>query len=302
MRTIRILLPALALALAGGLALPAAAQGGVTLFEHTDFGGVSQSFTADVARLGGTRIGNDRVSSVRVAPGCVATLYADADFRGRTTVLRGDAAHLGTSEIGNDATSSLRVACGSTGPHGVTLFTDSEYRGRQATFYGDMSDLTHDGYPNDATSSVRVPDGCSLTLYEHTHYRGRSETLYEDDPLLANNRIGNDVASSLRVVCRGTAVGGPVTPPPPFRTSGVFRCDDGHSGIAFRVSETGRERGRAALLLADTEVATFQAQRVGNAYELRPVGGAGGTVRLDLTRNEITVGMNGSQRTLCRWR
>jgi hypothetical protein len=302
MRTIRIFLPLLALAVAGGFAQPAAAQGGVTLFEHPDYGGASQSFTGDVARLGVTQVGNDRVSSVRVAPGCVATLYRDADFRGRATVLRGDVRHLAGSDVGNDTASSLRIECGTSGPHGVTLFTDSEFRGRQATFYGDTPDLTRDGYPDDATSSARVPAGCSLTLYEHPDYRGRAETIYEDDPLLANNRIGNDVVSSLRVRCSGTAIGGPVTSPPPFGTSGVFRCDDRDSGIAFRVSETGRDRGRASLLLADTEVATFQARRVGNAYELRPVGRSGGMVRLDLTRNEITVGMNGSQRTLCRWR
>ena len=300
MSTIRPLLLILAAALAAGLGSSAAAQGGVTLFEHPDYGGSSQSFGADVARLGSTAIGNDRASSVRVAPGCTATLYRDADFRGRVTVLRGDTRHLAGTDAGNDAVSSLRVECGTAGPHGVVLFTDSEFRGRQATFYGDTADLTRDGYPDDATTSVRVPSGCALTLYEHPNYRGRAETLYEDDPLLANNRIGNDVVSSLRVRC-GTAIGGGVAPPP-FGTSGVFRCADHDSGIAFRVSETGRDRGRAALLLADTEVAAFQARRVGNTYELRPTGRAGGTVRLDLTRNEITVGDDGSQRMFCRWR
>lgn len=301
MSKIRILLLTLALAAAGGLALPAAAQGGVTLYEHEGYGGVSESFSADVARLSGTRIGNDRASSVRVAPGCTATLYSDTDFRGSRTVLRGDVERLTTTEVGNDAASSLRVVCAGTGSHGVVLYTDSEYRGRSSTFYRDTPDLTRDGYPDDATSSVRVPPGCSVTLYEHPDYRGSSETLYEDDPLLANNRIGNDVVSSLRVRCTGSGRGGPATPPP-VGGLGLYRCVDRDSTVAFRIDETGRGRGQASLLLGDVEVASFQARRVGSVYELRPSGRAGGTVRIDLDRSEITVGDRGGSRMLCRWR
>lgn len=297
MRTIRPLLLILA---ACGLALPAAAQGGVTLFEHPDYGGANQSFSADVARLSGTVIGNDRASSVRVAPGCTATLYQDTDFRGRATVLRGDLAGLARTEVGDDAASSLRVDCTTRGPHGVVLFTDSEYRGRQATFYDDTADLTRDGYPDDATSSVRVPAGCSVTLYEHPNYRGRSETLYEDDPLLANNQIGNDVASSLRVRCSGA--GGSVGSRPPAASPGLFRCADRDTAISFRVSETGRNRGQATLFLADTEIAAFQARRVGNAWQLDPTGRSRGRVWIDLGRGDISVGDRGSERTLCRWR
>lgn len=300
MRTIRPLLLILA---ACGLAFPAAAQGGVTLFVDEGFAGASQSFDADVARLSGTAIGNDTVSSVRVAPGCTATLYQDADFRGRSTVLRGDAPRLAETEVGNDTLSSLRVDCTRGGPHGVVLFTDPEYRGRQATFYDDTPDLTRDGFPNDSASSVRVPSGCSVTLYEHVGYRGRSETLYEDDPLLANNRIGNDTVSSVRVRCGEAGIGArPGGTAPPGATAGFFHCADRDTAISFRVSETGRNRGRATLLLADTEIAAFQARRVGNAWELNPTGRSSGRVWIDLGRNDISVGERGAERTLCRWR
>lgn len=297
MHAIRPLLLVLA---ACGLAFPAAAQGGVTLFEHPDFGGANQSFSADVARLSGTAIGNDRASSVRVAPGCTVTLYRDTDFRGRATVLRGDAQRLAGTDVGDDAVSSLRVDCSTRGPHGVVLFTDSEYRGRQATFYEDTADLTRDGYPDDATSSVRVPAGCSVTLYEHPDFRGRSETLYEDDAYLANNDIGNDVVSSLRVRCTGTGGGGAL--PPRDSGAGLFRCADRDTAISFRVTDTGRNRGQATLFLADTEIAAFQARRVGDAWELDPTGRSRGRVWIDLGRREITVGDRGAERTLCRWR
>jgi hypothetical protein len=295
--------PLLLILAACGLAFPAAAQGGVTLFEHPDYGGVNQSFSGDVARLSGTTIGNDRASSVRVAPGCTATLYQDTDFRGRATVLHGDAQRLAGTDVGDDAVSSLRVDCTTRGPHGVVLFTDAEYRGRQATFYEDTADLTRDGYPDDATSSVRVPLGCSVTLYEHPDYRGRSETLYEDDALLANNQIGNDVVSSLRVRCTGTGVaagsGGSI---PRGATAGLFRCSDRDTAISFRVTDSGRNRGQAILFLADTEIAAFQARRVGNAWELEPTGRSRGRVWIDLGRQDISVGDRGAERRLCSFR
>lgn len=300
MRTIR---PLLLLLAACGLAFPAAAQGGVTLFEHSDFAGTSQSFSADVARLSGTAIGNDRASSVRVAPGCTATLYQDVDFRGPATVLHSDFARLTGTEVGNDAVSSLRVDCTARGPHGVVLFTDADFRGRQATFYEDTADLTLDGFPDNATSSVRVPEGCSVTLYEHANYRGKSETLYEDDALLANNRVGNDTVSSLRVRCAGTGAAVPPTgTTPPIAAAGFFRCADRDTAVSFRVSETGRNRGQAALFLADTEIASFQARRVGNAWELNPTGRSSGRIWIDLGTRQISVGDRGAERLLCSWR
>lgn len=299
MTTIRPLLLILA---ACGLAFPAAAQGGVTLFEHPSYGGASQSFSADVARLSGTAIGNDRASSVRVAPGCIATLYRDADFRGRSTVLRSDTPRLAGTDVGDDAVSSLRVDCATGGPHGIVLFVDADFRGRQATFYEDTPDLTRDGFPDNAASSVRVPAGCSVTLYEHPSYRGRSETLYEDDAMLANNRIGNDVVSSLRVRCAGGAAGSGGGVRPAGSTAGFFRCADRDTAISFRVTETGRNRGQATLFLADTEIAAFQARRVGNAWELEPTGRSRGRAWIDLGRQEIAVGERGAERRLCSWR
>jgi hypothetical protein len=294
----RFLLFPLAFAAACIVATPAAAQGSVTLYEHPDFRGTSESFTGDVAALAGSRLGDDRASSVRVAPGCTVSLYEHPDFRGARTVLRGDTTRLAGSEVGDDRVSSLRVLCSSGGPHGVALFADTEYRGREAVFYEDVADLRPDVFPDNAASSVRVPDGCSVTLYEHPDFRGRSETLYEDDPVLANNRIGNDVVSSLRLRCAGS--GGT---PPPVPGSRVYRCSDRDTGVAFRVDETGRDRGQAALLLGDTEVAAFQVRRDDDVLELRPAGRAGGEVRIDLARRQVLLRERGGVlRHFCDWR
>lgn len=89
----------------------AAGRRGVTLYEHDSFRGRHETFYGDDANLRDNSVGNDRVSSVRVAPGCTVTLYQHADYQGFSTTLRHDAAELGSSAVGNDAVSSIEVRC-----------------------------------------------------------------------------------------------------------------------------------------------------------------------------------------------
>ncbi|MCP4657975.1 MAG: hypothetical protein GY856_21410 [bacterium] len=84
---------------------------GVTLYDDSNFRGRSLTLDDDVADLGPTALGNDRVSSVKVPPGCTVTLYGDAHYRGRSATLDQDSADLGRTSVGNDAVSSVRVAC-----------------------------------------------------------------------------------------------------------------------------------------------------------------------------------------------
>jgi hypothetical protein len=84
---------------------------GVTLYEHEDFAGTSETFDGDVRDLRGTRIGQDRASSVRVDPGCQAVLYGDVDFRGDSISVTSDLPELGRTRVGNDSVSSLTVDC-----------------------------------------------------------------------------------------------------------------------------------------------------------------------------------------------
>ena len=55
-----------------------------------------------------TAIGNDRRSSLRVAPGTRVLLYSDVDYRGACQVFTGDVWNLSLTRIGNDSVSSLR--------------------------------------------------------------------------------------------------------------------------------------------------------------------------------------------------
>jgi hypothetical protein len=79
----------------------------VTVYVDRSYGGASQEFDVgshDINEL--TVVGNDKISSLRVAPGYKVTLYKDAKFSGATKVLTSDEAFV--SDF-NDVTSSLKV-------------------------------------------------------------------------------------------------------------------------------------------------------------------------------------------------
>lgn len=103
----------------------AAEPGGVTLYQAGDYRGRSQTFVRDQAHLSGTEIGNDRVSSIRVAPGCRATLYTGGDFSGKAIEVTRDTPAFSRLGI-NDQVSSLRVECEPVGSEVEEVeFTDA---------------------------------------------------------------------------------------------------------------------------------------------------------------------------------
>lgn len=80
---------------------------GVTLFQHANFNGLSQSFGPGRYDVGKLTIGNDVASSVLVPPGFQVTLYEHAGFKGKKKVLRADTSYVGDDF--NDIVSSLVV-------------------------------------------------------------------------------------------------------------------------------------------------------------------------------------------------
>lgn len=183
---------------------------GVTVYEHEDFGGRAATFYDDNPQLDGTPIGNDRVSSVRVDPGCEAILFEEVGFRGRSTVVVGELRFLRGTEVGNDRVSSLQVRCRRLGGHappdwrgrpGAVLYDDTGFEGRYEVFYDDERNLERSRIGNDSVSSLRVAPGCKVTLYEDANFRGaRLEVTGELDDL-RGTRVGNDRVSSLRLEC-----------------------------------------------------------------------------------------------------
>ena len=194
---------------------------GVALYSNAGFGGRREVFFEDDSDLRNNRIGNDAVSSVRVAPGCRVTLYSNAGYRGRSVTLTDDVDRLNRTALGNDAVSSLRVDCERWDdrrprfggprhdrPHdrgdrgGVTLFRDAGFRGRSETLYGDVPNLGYSAIGNDSVSSILVAPGCRAVLYRDADFRGARLKVRGDVPDLGVTRIGNDALSSIEVDCR----------------------------------------------------------------------------------------------------
>lgn len=95
---------------------PGTDRGAVTIYEHQDFRGRSETFfEGEIGDMRTTRIGHDVASSVEVTPGCRVILYEHPSFEGRSTVLTEDETDLGRTRVGNDTLSSFRIECNRRG-------------------------------------------------------------------------------------------------------------------------------------------------------------------------------------------
>ena len=193
----------------------------VTLYTGPDYRGDYEVFYRDDPGLYNNDIGNDRVRSVQVGPGCKAVLFEHPDYGGRSITLDGNNRDLKNTRFGRAGVSSLRVDCRSSNyptppppstypgtrpgnqARGVTLYRDEDFRGRYETFYGDRADLGRSSVGNDSVSSVRVSPGCRAVLYRDDDFRGEATEITRDVTSLKGTAVGNDGASSLVVDCRG---------------------------------------------------------------------------------------------------
>ncbi|MCB9766391.1 MAG: hypothetical protein H6739_41835 [Alphaproteobacteria bacterium] len=78
----------------------------VTIYQHANFQGASQSLDVGRYDIGQLTIGNDQLSSVRVPAGYKVTLYQHADFQGASVSYTDDVTFVGAF---NDQTSSIVV-------------------------------------------------------------------------------------------------------------------------------------------------------------------------------------------------
>lgn len=181
---------------------------GALLFSETEYRGRFQFFRTSENDLARLRIGDDSVSSVKVAAGCRLTLFAKPDFSGERAEVSENLPHLRGLAIGADTASSLMVECskGSVGARrGVTLFADSKFRGKSEQFFDDERRLSESSLGANRVGSVQVAPGCRATLHSRADFRGPSVTLTKDTLTLVGSSIGPDNAASLRVECRGSA-------------------------------------------------------------------------------------------------
>jgi hypothetical protein len=171
----------------------------VVIFADADFSGRSEPLDVgdyDSNELG---IGNDRISSVHVAPGYRVILFKNSHFSGKTRVLTEDAGQLGNF---NDETSSIRVERISRHDDQqppVVIFSNSNYKGRSQALGPGAYDREDLQIGNNKLSSLRVAPGCQATLFEGEHYSGKSAVVTGDAPSVERF---NDSTSSIRVDCR----------------------------------------------------------------------------------------------------
>lgn len=196
--------------------------GGITLYEHQEFQGDSETFVADIRDLRGSRIREDRASSVTIDRGCEAILFEHPDFQGRSTVVTGSIEDLRGERVGNDTVSAIRIDClgrrqdrdireiqdirdrHDATPNlgrGVTLYDDTGYRGRSATFHEGSRDLRDTRVGDNRARSVRLDPRCRAILWTGSDFRGDQLVVEDDLDDLSRTRIGFDTVTSVEVEC-----------------------------------------------------------------------------------------------------
>ncbi|WP_052350804.1 Vps62-related protein [Paenibacillus gorillae] len=172
------------------------AAGPVTIYRDGNFSGVSQELTAGFYNVNELKavVGNDQISSVRVAPGYRVTLYKDYNFSGGSKVITADTEWL---DDFNDEVSSLKVEV-IGGPHKpVTVYANAPYGGLEQEFdVGSYNVEALNVVGNDQISAMRVAPGYKVTLYKNSNFSGDSK-VYTSDAIYLDGF--NDATSSLKV-------------------------------------------------------------------------------------------------------
>ena len=149
------------------------------------------------ALIGG--VGNDNISSLRVAPGYRVTLYDNQGFSGASYVIGADYADLNYASF-NNRTSSIRIE---TVQVPAIAYADADFLGAAQGFWGvgnyDWQELTaYYGIGNDKMSSMRVIQGYKVTLYDNAGFSGTSKVITADTRNFKDISL-NDKVSSLKI-------------------------------------------------------------------------------------------------------
>jgi hypothetical protein len=84
----------------------------VTLYADPNFTGVSQCLRTGSFRMADLKVGNDKVSSIKVRSGMKVTMYENDQYAGASAVFSSDSSYVGAM---NDRASSLVVSTNNTG-------------------------------------------------------------------------------------------------------------------------------------------------------------------------------------------
>jgi hypothetical protein len=172
---------------------------GITVFEDPDFRGRSATFRDNVPDLRRYEL-NDRISSLRIAPGELWEGCVDIEYAGRCLVFSGTEPNLRDRSGWNDEISSLRRVRGGGrsgivppigGPQ-IVLYDRESFRGSSRAVTTPQSSLGSFGA---RVQSVRILSG-RWELCEGTRWSDRCVTVNES--IADINRFGLRHVSSVR--------------------------------------------------------------------------------------------------------
>ncbi len=170
----------------------------VTVFQHVDFLGNSLNVGAgdvSIQDLIASSVGNDRISSIKIADGYEVVACEHSIFSGRCEVFTDSVSDL--RSIGfNDRISSFRVRQPSTSP--VTVFRDANFGGDSlSSGAGDVSfgDLLESSVGNDQISSIEIADGFEVLACQDSGFRGRCEVFTYTVLNLGSVGFNNQISS-----------------------------------------------------------------------------------------------------------
>jgi hypothetical protein len=164
---------------------------GITVFEDANFRGKSATFRDDVPDLRRYNL-NDRITSLRVAPGEIWEVCIDINYGGRCQVFSGAEPDLKRRSGWNDEISSLRRVRGSRGggrpPIGgsqLVLYDRVDYRGSSRMVTEPTSSL---GSYGSRVESLRV-DGGRWEVCEGSRWSGRCIVVNDNVPDLSRRGL-----------------------------------------------------------------------------------------------------------------
>jgi hypothetical protein len=167
----------------------------VIIYSGCDLKGDKQVLREGQYRDRDIRIGNDRISSIRVPSGWAITVYKSNNFEGASETYYDNVRCL--PDKFNDAISSFRVFRSGKMGAPVVIYSGCNLK-------GDSQNLREGQYRdrdieigNDRISSIRVPSGWVVTVYKSNNFEGASATYTRDIRCLPDKF--NDAISSLKV-------------------------------------------------------------------------------------------------------
>ncbi len=149
---------------------------GIAVFSDSNYRGRNATFRSDTPDLGPYEL-NDRISSLRVAPGEIWEACEHANYGGRCQVFSGSESNLDRSGW-SDAISSLRRVSGGGETYppdqpprgGLELFSNTRFRGERRLITDAVSDLRRLGF-NDDAESLRLDSSVPWQVCGDTNFR-----------------------------------------------------------------------------------------------------------------------------------